>query len=66
MSDLICHIVKMEIPGSFQMLILMMAIGGWLKLELCFLPVRLRLTFLPKEHYGNSHSVRGSNTQPSK
>jgi len=45
------------------MLILVTAIGGRPKPELCFLPGRLRWTLLPKEHYGNSLSGYGSNTQ---
>jgi len=32
--------------------------------ELCFLSGRLRWTLLPKEHYGDSLSGRGSTTQP--
>jgi len=47
------------------LLILVTAIGGRPKPELCSLPGRLRWTLLPKEHYGNSLSGRGSKTQPS-
>jgi len=43
--------------------ILVTAIGGRPKPELCFLPGRLRLTLLPKERYSNSLSVCGSKTQ---
>jgi len=46
----------------FFLLILATAIGGRPKLELCFLPGRLRWTLLPKERYGNSLSGYGSNT----
>jgi len=49
----------------FFLLILMTASGGRPKPELCFLPGWLRWTLLPKEHYGNSLSGCGLNTQPS-
>ena len=45
--------------------LLMTAIGGRPKPELCFLLGRLRWTLLPKESYGNSLSGCASNTQPS-
>jgi len=48
----------------FFFTILMTAIGGRLKPELCFLLGQLRWTFLPKELYSNSLSGRGLNTQP--
>jgi len=46
-------------------LILLTAIGGRPKPEICFLPGRLGRTLLPKERYGDSLSGRGSITQPS-
>ena len=39
--------------------------GSRSKPKQCFLLRRLRWTLLPKEHYGESLSGRGSNTQPS-
>jgi len=45
--------------------ILVTAVGGRPKPELCFLPGRLRWTLFPKERYGNSLSGCRSNTQPS-
>ena len=46
--------------------ILLTAIGGRPKPELCFLPRRLRWTLLPKKLYGNSLNGCGSNTQRSR
>ena len=46
----------------FFLLILVMAVGGRPKPELCFLLGRLRWTLLPKERYGNSLVGCGSNT----
>ena len=50
---------------EFFLLILVTAIGGRPKPELCFLAGQLKWTFLPKERYGNSLSGRGSNNQAS-
>jgi len=50
---------------AFFNLVLVSAIGGRLKLEICFLPGRLGWTLLPKERYSDSLSCRWSNIQPS-
>ena len=50
---------------TFFLLILVTAVGGMPKPELCFLPGWLRWTLLPEEHCGNSLSCYGSTTQPS-
>ena len=49
----------------FFFLLILVTANGRPKPELCFLPGRLRWTLLPKEHYSNSLSGCGSNTQPS-
>ena len=50
---------------QFFLLILVTAIGGRPKPELCFLSGRLGYLLLPKERYGSSLSGCGSNTQHS-
>jgi len=45
--------------------ILVTAIGGRPKHDLCFLPGQFRRTILPKRRHGNLLSGCGSNTQPS-
>jgi len=45
-------IVIFLLQTTFAMLILVTAIGGRPKPELCFLPGRLKRMLLPKERYG--------------
>ena len=61
---LVFYLLRDKIGRTFFK-ILVTAIGGRPKPELCFLPGRLRWTVLPKERYGNSLSGCGSNTQAS-
>jgi len=60
------RIAEMPWEGFVLFLILATAIGSSPKLEICFLPGRLRWTLLPKERYGDSLSGRRSNAQPSR
>jgi len=49
----------------FFLIILATAFSGMPMPEICFFPGKFRRTILPKEHYGDSLSGPGSNSQPS-
>jgi len=53
------------VPRNVVFIILATVISGMPMPEICFSAVQFRRTILPKEHYGDSLSGRGSNAQPS-
>jgi len=53
------------VPINDFFIILATAINGMPTPEICFLSGQLKRTVLPKEHHGESLSVRDLDTQPS-